>query len=181
MTPTHAAQNPIVLVLMGASGCGKSTVAALLAGNLGWTSEEGDLLHAQSNIDKMAAGYPLNDEDRAPWLENVAEWIEEVLDDGQNGLITCSALKRSYRDVINRRGSGVVFVYLDGTSQTTANRLSTRHGHFMPPGLLESQFATLEEPTHDEPAIRVDISSTPPEIAQNIMETLDLHHRVNGT
>jgi gluconokinase len=105
---------PRVLVVMGVSGCGKTTVAAPLAGRYSWAFEEGDSLHPQSNVDKMRAGHPLNDGDRWPWLEKVAAWIAGQLDAGNNGIITCSALKRSYRDVLNRRGSGVVFIYLAG-------------------------------------------------------------------
>jgi gluconokinase len=165
---------PVALVFMGVSGCGKSTVAAILAGRLGWPFEEGDALHPQSNVEKMAAGHPLTDEDRALWLEKVARWVEERLDAGENGVITCSALKRSYRDVINRRGSGIVFVYLAGSKETIAARLATRHGHFMPLNLLDSQFADLEEPAPDEPAIRVDIGPSPDVIAQSILDKLGL-------
>jgi len=165
---------PVVLVFMGVSGCGKTSVAAILAGRLGWPFEEGDALHPQSNVDKMKAGHPLTDDDRWPWLEKVAEWVEERLDSGQHGLITCSALKRSYRDIINRRGSGVVFVFLSGSRETIAARLAVRHGHFMPPSLLESQFADLEEPTSDEPEIRVDIGPAPGVIAQGIVDELGL-------
>lgn len=170
---------PVVLVLMGVSGCGKTTVAAILAGRLGWPFEEGDALHPQSNIDKMKAGHPLTDEDRWPWLEKVAEWVEERLDAGENGIVTCSALKRSYRDVINRRGSGVVFVFLSGSTETIAARLAVRHGHFMPPSLLESQFADLEEPASDEPGIRVDIGPAPGVIAQDIVDDLGLSDSTN--
>lgn len=165
---------PQVLVLMGVSGCGKTTVAAILAGRLAWPFEEGDALHPPSNIAKMEAGHPLTDEDRAPWLEKVAEWVDERIDAGENGLITCSALKRSYRDVINRRGAGVVFVYLHGSCETIAARLMARHGHFMPPSLLDSQFADLEEPSADEPAIRIDIGPAPSALAQTVIETLGL-------
>lgn len=165
---------------MGVSGCGKSTVAALLAGRLGWPFEEGDSLHPQSNIDKMAAGHSLTDDDRWPWLEKVAGWVEERLDAGENGLITCSALKRSYRDAINRRGSGVVFVYLAGSRSTIAARLAARHGHFMPTSLLDSQFAALEEPTSEEPEIRVDVGPAPGVIAQTIVEQLSLIARAKG-
>ena len=165
---------PVVLVFMGVSGCGKTTVAAILAGRLGWPFVEGDSLHPQSNIEKMAAGHALTDDDRWPWLEKVAEWVEERLDAGQNGLITGSALKRSYRNVINRRGSGVLFVYLAGSRETIAARLAARHGHFMPSSLLDSQFADLEEPTSDEPAIRVDIGPAPGVIAQNLVDELGL-------
>ncbi|WP_327058121.1 gluconokinase [Glaciihabitans sp. GrIS 2.15] len=165
---------PVVLVVMGVSGCGKSTVAALLAGRLAWPFEEGDALHPQANIEKMTAGHPLTDEDRAPWLQKVAAWVEEQLDAGQSGLITCSALKRAYRDVINRRGSGIVFVYLSGTRETIAARLTARHGHYMPASLLESQFAALEEPTPDEPEITIDVGPAPGVIAQHIVEQLNL-------
>jgi gluconokinase len=165
---------PLVLVLMGVAGCGKSTVAALLAGRLGWAFEEGDALHPQSNIDKMAAGHPLTDGDRLPWLERVAEWIEAKLDAGEDGIISCSALKRSYRDLLDRRGEGVRFVYLAGDEETIAVRLTTRGGHFMPPGLLDSQFADLEEPGPDEPAIRVDIGPPATQVAQQIVDQLGL-------
>ena len=166
--------DPIVLVLMGVSGCGKSTVAALLAGELDWPFEEGDSLHPQANVDKMAAGHPLDDEDRWPWLEKVAEWVEECLDAGNNGIITSSSLKRSYRDIINRRGHGVEFVYLAGSKELIGERLAARHGHFMPPSLLDSQFATLEEPTADEPSIRVEVGPPAPVIANEVRELLKL-------
>ena len=165
---------PVVLVVMGVSGCGKSTVAALLAGRLGWPFEEGDALHPRANVEKMAAGHPLTDADRAPWLQKVASWVEEQLDAGRSGLITCSGLKRAYRDVIDRRGSGVVFVYLSGTRETIAARLATRQGHYMPASLLDSQFADLEELAADEPAIRIDVGPPPSEIAQQIVDQLNL-------
>ncbi len=114
---TASGTDPLVLVLMGVSGCGKTTIAALLAGRFGWDLEEGDGLHPQSNVAKMHAGHPLTDEDRWPWLEKVAEWIEGQLDAGKNGVITCSALKRSYRDILNRRGAGVLFIYLSGSPE----------------------------------------------------------------
>lgn len=167
---------PVVLVFMGVSGCGKTTVAAILAGRLGWRFEEGDAMHPQSNIEKMEAGHPLTDDDRAPWLEKVAGWVDERLDARENGLITCSALKRSYRNVINRRGSGVVFVFLAGSKETIAARLAVRHGHFMPSSLLDSQFADLEEPTSDEPEIRVDVGPAPSVIAQGILVELGLNN-----
>jgi gluconokinase len=165
---------PRVLVLMGVSGCGKTTVAAILAGRLGWPFEEGDALHPPANIEKMKAGHPLTDEDRAPWLEKVAEWVDERLDAGESGLITCSSLKRSYRNVINRRGAGVTFVYLHGSREIIAERLTARHGHFMPSSLLDSQFADLEEPSADEPAIRIDIGPPPSALAQAVIDTLGL-------
>jgi gluconokinase len=162
---------------MGVSGCGKSTVAAILAGRLGWPFEEGDALHPEANIEKMAAGHPLTDADRWPWLAKVADWIDERVDAGENGLITCSALKRSYRDLINRRGSGLIFIFLSGSKETIAARLAARHGHYMRASLLDSQFADLEEPAADEPAIRVDIGPPAAEIAELIMEDFGLSDR----
>lgn len=164
----------MVLVFMGVSGCGKTTVAGILAARLGWALQEGDALHPPSNIQKMKAGRPLNDADRRGWLETVAEWVETRLDAGENGLITCSALKRSYRDVINRRGSGVVFVFLAGSKPVIAQRLAAREAHFMPSSLLDSQFADLEDPVPDEPHIRVDIGPPPSVIAQTIWRELRL-------
>jgi len=172
---------PTVLVLMGVSGSGKSPVAAALASRLGWPLEEGDALHPLANIERMAAGYPLTDADRRPWLSKVAEWIAQRLDSGENGLITCSAVKRSYRDLINRRGRRLVFVFLAGSKDTIAARLEARHDHFMRASLLDSQFADLEEPAADEPAIRVDIGPPAAEMAEQIMECLGLSERATRT
>jgi len=170
-TPLEGA-NPLVLVIMGVSGSGKTTVAEILAERLGWAFQEGDALHPQSNIEKMKAGQPLDDADRQGWLEAIAEWIERRLDAGESGLITCSALKRSYRAVVNRRGSGVLFVVLAGSRATIAPRLATRHAHFMPAGLLASQLETLEDPRPDEPHIRVEIDPAPGVIAERILHEL---------
>jgi gluconokinase/shikimate kinase len=168
----------LVLVIMGVSGSGKTTVAEILADRLGWTFQEGDALHSRSNIEKMRAGQPLDDADRENWLEAVAEWIELRLDAGENGVITCSALKRSYRAVINRRGSGVLFVFLTGSHATIASRLAARHAHFMPARLLDSQFETLEDPGPDEPHIRVDIDPPPDMIAERILQELRTQPRI---
>ena len=159
---------------MGVSGCGKTTVASILASRLGWPFEEGDALHPQTNVEKMAAGNPLTDADRWPWLATVADWIDQRVDAGENGVITCSALKRSYRELINRRGAGLIFVFLAGSKETIAVRLSARQGHFMRASLLASQFADLEEPAADEPAIRVDIGPPAAEIAEQIIERVGL-------
>ncbi len=172
----------MVLVVMGVSGSGKTTVAGILAERLGWAFQEGDALHPQSNIEKMTAGQPLNDTDRQTWLEAVAEWIERRLDARESGVITCSALKRSYRQVINRRGSGVSFVYLMGSSATIAARLAARRGHFMPSSLLDSQLADLEEPGEDEQHVRVDVDQPPGAVAGRILRELGLrdHSEVEG-
>ncbi|HSL37906.1 MAG TPA: gluconokinase [Arthrobacter sp.] len=165
------AQHP-VLVIMGVSGSGKSTVAGLLASRLGWDFAEGDDLHPASNVAKMHAGQPLTDADRWPWLESIAGWIRQHTDSGIPGVITCSALKKRYRDVL--RGEGVVFVFLDGSRDRISDRLASRHGHFMPPSLLESQFEALEAPTGDENFITLSVSSAPADEAQEIIDRLDL-------
>ncbi|MFL6626888.1 MAG: gluconokinase [Burkholderiaceae bacterium] len=165
---------PLVLVLMGVSGSGKTTVAKLIADRLDWPFEEGDALHPPANVAKMAAGHPLDDDDRAPWLAKVADWVDARLDGGESGVITCSALKRKYRALIDRRGHGVEFVFLHGSRELVAERLATRQGHFMPSSLLATQFETLEEPAADEPVIRVEIGATPEAIADDVMAALGL-------
>ena len=171
MTPPPVPE-PVVLVLMGVSGSGKSTIAALLAGQLGWDFEEGDDLHPPANVAKMHAGHPLDDEDRKPWLARVAQWIKEHTDAGRPGIITCSALKRSYRDVL--RGEHVVFVHVAGSQEAIAARLASRHGHYMPPSLLESQFATLEPPAPDERSITIGINATAAHEAAEVVKVLGL-------
>ena len=165
---------PVVLVLMGVSGSGKTTVARIIAERLRWPFEEGDALHPPANVAKMAAGHPLTDEDRAPWLAKVADWVDARLDAGESGVITCSALKRKYRALIDRRGERVEFVYLHGSRELIATRLATRQGHFMPSSLLDSQFATLEEPAADEPVIRVEIGAAPESVAADVLAALGL-------
>jgi gluconokinase len=165
------AQHP-VLVIMGVSGSGKSTVAGLLAGRLGWDLEEGDDLHPAANVAKMHAGQPLTDEDRGPWLESIAGWIRAHTAAGRPGVVTCSALKKRYRDIL--RGEGVVFVFLQGSRDRISDRLASRHGHFMPPALLESQFEALEQPTEDENFIALCVTATPADEAQEIIDRLDL-------
>lgn len=159
---------------MGVSGSGKTTVASKLAGRLGWPLEEGDSLHPQANVEKMKAGHPLTDEDRAPWLDAIAAWIDARLTAHENGVITSSALKRSYREVLNRRGEGVVFVFLAGTMDTIAQRLARRRDHFMPAALLDSQFHDLEAPASDEPALTLDVDAPADVIVDEVMDRLEL-------
>ena len=181
------APGPPVLVLMGVSGSGKSTVAGVLAGRLGWDLAEGDDLHPPANVAKMAAGHPLTDADREPWLRRVAAWIAEHTAAGRPGVITCSALKRAYRDVL--RGSPavgspavrdsaaeghVVFVHLTGSRAELAHRLAARHDHFMPTALLDSQLDTLQPPGEDEPALTVAIGGSAAEQADEIIRRLRL-------
>jgi carbohydrate kinase (thermoresistant glucokinase family) len=151
---------PCVLVIMGVSGSGKSTVAERLAQQLGWPFQEGDALHPAANVAKMRAGMPLNDDDRKPWLALIAQWIDARLAAGEPGIVTCSALKRAYRNVIIGDRQGVQLVYLHGDRATLTEHLQGRHHEYMPPTLLDSQLATLEEPHADEHVIEVDIAGT---------------------
>ncbi|HLJ22140.1 MAG TPA: ribose-5-phosphate isomerase A, partial [Stellaceae bacterium] len=163
---------PPILVVMGVSGAGKTTIARELAARLGWSFEEGDSLHPESNVAKMHAGIPLTDADREPWLEAVAAWIDGQRAKRLPGIITCSALKRSYRDIIIGNRPEARLVYLRGSRSLIAERLAGRHGHFMPAGLLQSQIDTLEEPGPDEDPLTVDIGPSPDRVAQEIIRLL---------
>jgi gluconokinase len=147
---------PAVLVVMGVAGVGKTTLAEALAQRLGWTFQEGDALHPAANIAKMTGGQPLADADRMPWLDAIGAWIDAQLGRNQSGVITCSALKRAYRDRLAKGRPRVTFVFIQLDHARVAARLARRKGHFMPPSLLASQFADLEPPGPDEPAIVVD-------------------------
>jgi carbohydrate kinase (thermoresistant glucokinase family) len=161
-----------VLVLMGVSGCGKSTIAPLLAQALGWEYRDGDEFHPRSNVEKMHNGTPLTDEDRWPWLSAIAAWIDERRRANMHGIVTCSALKRRYRDALIGPRTDVRLVYLKGDEQLIATRLAKRSGHFMPRSLLHSQFEALEEPALDEHPITVSIAPPPAEIAAQILAAL---------
>jgi gluconokinase len=151
----------MILVVTGVSGCGKTTVGALLAGRLHWLFADGDDFHTAASIVKMRAGIPLTDEDRWPWLRAVRAWMDERIARGEPAVVTCSALKRSYRDVLldGRPEARLVFLALD--RELAARRLAARHGHFFPEQLLDSQFAALEPPQPDEHAIIVNASGNP--------------------
>ena len=149
-----------VVVMMGVSGSGKTTVAERVAAQFGWPFQEGDKLHPAANVAKMAAGHPLTDEDRWPWLDIIARWIDARLAAGENGIITCSALKRAYRTRVGNGKPGVVIVYLHGDRATLDQHVHGRHHEFMPATLLDSQLATLEEPAPDEHVIEVDVGGT---------------------
>jgi carbohydrate kinase (thermoresistant glucokinase family) len=159
---------PAVVVIMGVSGSGKTTVAAMLAGRLNWQFEEGDSLHSAANIAKMSRGIPLTDEDRQPWLEAIAAVIDRWITEGRSGVVACSALKRAYRRLIINGNPAVRLVYLKGSRELILRRMAARQGHFMPLALLDSQFATLEEPTPEEHAIVVSIDHRPDEIVAEI-------------
>jgi gluconokinase len=168
-----ALKDVVALIVMGVSGSGKTTIAALLAQELGWRFEDGDWFHPKANVEKMESGTPLTDVDRKPWLEAIAAWIEGLRANGGHGVVACSALKRRYRDILARAGHDTVrFIYLKGDKATIAKRMTARHGHFMPPALLESQFATLEEPSADEHPITVSVAGTPREIVADILAAL---------
>jgi gluconokinase len=160
------------LIVMGVSGSGKTTVANKLAERLHWTFEDGDKFHPRSNVEKMSAGHPLTDEDRRPWLNAIADEIGRVCKAGEHAVIACSALKRIYRDVLLRGRDDVRFVFLNGTQQLIADRLAARKGHFMPPGLLDSQFRALEPPALDENAIDVSIDAPVDAIVDDIVGKL---------
>ncbi|WP_350224750.1 gluconokinase [Leifsonia sp. fls2-241-R2A-40a] len=147
------------VVVMGVAGCGKSTVAALLADRLGWELLEGDALHPAANVERMGAGIPLTDDDRAPWLAAIAAWMDERLDAGRSVVVACSALAKRYRDVLRR--DEVVFLHLTGTPELLAERLASREHHFMKAGMLLSQLETLEPPADDERHLTLDIAAPP--------------------
>lgn len=167
-----------VIVVMGVSGSGKTTIGALLAGHLHWPFEDGDDLHPPENVAKMRSGTPLTDEDRRPWLQAIADWIDARRAGGPgadgHGVVTCSALKRAYRDRLLAGRPDVKLVYLKGDFDLIAHRQAARQGHFMPSALIESQFATLEEPTPDEHPLSIGVDLRPREIVDRIVAELKL-------
>jgi gluconokinase len=165
---------PAVVVVMGVSGSGKSTIGARLAQRLEWTFTDGDDLHSDANIAKMHGGVPLTDDDRWPWLDAIAGWIDDTRRSGGHGVVACSALKRRYRDVLIGNRADVRLVYLQGEERTIADRLAGRHGHFMPAALLHSQFEQLDEPTPDEHPIVVPIAGTPDDTVVRIVAALGI-------
>jgi gluconokinase len=165
---------PCALVVMGVSGSGKSTIADALAKRLNWRFEDGDRFHPASNVAKMSAGQPLTDEDRWPWLQAIADEIDRVCGKGDRAVVACSALKRTYRNILVHGRDDVRIVFLDGTEALIASRLAARRGHFMPPGLLASQFKTLEPPAPDERAVTVSLDATVEAIVNDIIGQLKL-------
>jgi gluconokinase len=168
--PQRLPSQTAAIIVMGVSGAGKSTIASALAARLKRPLVEGDSLHPQNNIAKMSQGTPLNDDDRLPWLQAIAARIDEARKTGQPVIVTCSALKRSYRAILADGHDDVGFVYLQGAKDLIAQRLATRTNHFMPPGLLDSQFAALQEPAEDEPSIVIAIDAAPDDIVSSIVE-----------
>jgi carbohydrate kinase (thermoresistant glucokinase family) len=169
---TAAAHRPTIAVVMGVAGAGKTTVGQELARRLGWRFQEGDALHPPENVAKMRRGEPLDDRDRAPWLQAIAAAIDAWRRGGASGVVTCSALKRAYRDAIIGHRPDIRLVYLHGPRQVLAARLAARTGHFMPARLLDSQLATLEPPGPDEHPIAVAIDMPTEAIVARIVAAL---------
>ncbi|HKH47317.1 MAG TPA: gluconokinase [Thermoanaerobaculia bacterium] len=156
----------MIVIVMGVAGSGKTTVGRLLAETLGWSFHEGDDLHPLANVQKMAAGIPLTDADRLPWLEALRALIERCLAIGEDAAVACSALKASYREILAGGLDGVRFVHLTGSRDLIRDRLEQRHGHFMKARMLDSQLAALEPPSH---ALEVDVAGSPEEIVAEIV------------
>jgi gluconokinase len=166
---------PTAIIVMGVSGAGKSTIAGLLAQRLGFEFKDGDWFHPPENVAKMAAGTPLTDADRWPWLRAIAEHVREAHEQSRRVVVACSALRRAYRDVLVRSSDVPVrLVYLKGAQSLIAERVGARNEHFMPPALLDSQFATLEEPETDENPLVVSIARRPVQIVDEIVAALNL-------
>jgi gluconokinase len=162
------------VVIMGVSGCGKTTIAEGVSERTGLPYGEADRFHSQANVDKMAAGIPLDDDDRWPWLRDLAAWMAAQAAENRSTVIACSALKRSYRDVLRSGPPRLQFVHLDGPAEVIRQRMAHRAGHFMPVRLLDSQFATLERLQPDEDGIVLDLSRKPADLVDETIRRLDL-------
>ena len=173
-----AAPPPPLVVVMGVSGSGKSTVGAALAQRLRVPFADADDLHPPANIAKMSAGEPLTDEDRRPWLETIGAWLADH--DGVGGVMSCSALKRAYRDQLRRHAPRLVLVHLHGSRDVIERRQASRPGHFMPASLLASQFATLEPLAEDEHGVVLDVDQSVDEIVHEFVSTHDQHPEENA-
>lgn len=169
---TEPTTSPIAII-MGVAGSGKTAVGGRLAERLGVPYVDGDDLHPQANIDKMSAGHPLDDDDRRPWLITIGEWLHDHRETG--AVATCSALRRSYRDLLRRSCPGVPFIHLAGSQDLIVERVSGREGHFMPASLVDSQFDTLEPLEPDEPGITVEVTATVDEIVDRTVAWLAGH------
>jgi gluconokinase len=167
-----AAQRPAVIVVMGVSGAGKTTIGKMLAERLGWEFADGDQFHSAANVEKMRSGVPLTDEDRQPWLKKIAQWVDGIRCTNGQSVTAISILKRSYRDIVIGERPDVRLVFLEGSRDLIAQRVAARRGHYMPASLLDSQFDTLEPPAPDENAIRVSIKPAPEEIVSAVIEQL---------
>jgi gluconokinase len=174
MAPRHGIK---VVILMGVSGSGKTTIAHALAARTGFAERDGDDYHPTANIEKMKAAIPLSDDDRALWLRAIAEAVDLYADNDTPVIIACSALKRAYRDILVHGRNDVRIVHLTGPPDLIARRLTHRSGHFMPPGLLDSQIETLEPPQPGEHILTVDIDAPVERIVDDIATALHLPDR----
>jgi gluconokinase len=165
------------VVVMGVSGTGKTTVAEHLVKRLGWPFAEGDTFHPEANVAKMRDGIPLDDADRWPWLQSLADWIGARETAGENAVVTCSALKRSYREVLRTGHPSVWFAHVDTSPDVLRERLLQRTGHYMPPSLLNSQLATLERLEPDEPGLTITGEGRPDDVAEEVLEVLARERR----
>jgi len=162
----------VILIVGGVSGSGKTTVGALLAGRLGWLFADADDFHPDANVAKMRAGIPLTDDDRLPWLRAIAAWMDERIAAGESAVLACSVLKRSYRDLLRDGRPEVAITYLDVPRGELERRLTSRHGHFFPERLLDSQLSTLELPGADEGALTIPVSGGAAETADLVLAAL---------
>jgi len=164
----------VIVIVAGVSGCGKTTVGALLAGQLGWEFADADDFHPEVNVAKMRAGIPLTDADREPWLRSVGRWMDGEITAGRSAVLACSALKRSYRDLLLDGRPSAVMAFLMVSRDELDRRLLARTGHFFPEKLLDSQLATLEPPQPDERVVTVQAENTPVKTAANVTAALSL-------
>ena len=171
MNAPSAAKRKTSVVVMGVAGTGKSTTGQILASRLGWPFAEADDFHSTANVAKMAAGTPLTDEDRRPWLESIRAWIDATAGDS---VVSCSALRRSYRDILRGAQANVQFLHLSGTEESIGARMAARTDHFMPTSLLASQLATLEPLESDEDGVVIEVGGTPQEIVTSAIKALGL-------
>jgi len=169
---------PVFVVVMGVSGSGKTTVGKGIAERLHWRFQEGDELHPRANVEKMSRGEPLTDEDRWPWLEAIGAWLDTRGDAGESAVLTCSALRRTYRDRLRSGRPGVRFCHVDVDADTLQERLKRRRGHYMPASLLASQLATLEPLGEDEPGVVVAAEGDPAQVLAEALRGLGLSERV---
>ncbi|MQW77847.1 gluconokinase [Nocardioides sp. dk4132] len=165
------------IVVMGVSGVGKTTIAKGISTFTGWTFAEGDAFHPEANVAKMHEGHPLTDEDRWPWLRAIGAWMSAEIAEGRSAVITCSALRRAYRDLLREDRPEVEFCHLAAQADLIGDRLSHRDGHFMPPSLLPSQYATLEPLEDDEPGVTVSVEGPVPDVLTRVVASLHLPDR----
>ena len=165
------------VVVMGVSGTGKTTVAEHLVRRLGWPFAEGDTFHPDANVAKMRDGIPLDDADRWPWLQSLADWIGAREAAGENAVVTCSALKRSYREVLRTGHPSVWFAHVDTSPDVLRQRVTRRAGHYMPPSLLDSQLATLQRLEPDEPGLTITGEGRPDDVAEEVLQVLARERR----